>query len=167
MARFNGRTLLRGQIRTLTRNGYPVPEEAAQPPDTATQVTILGIDALDQSTNAKNIVKALNFETYCGVDGRTGIPSFYAQCEGGKSWAFTPVMPKDVGGNPMIPLEVYNGARGYLVLNVSENARVEENEKGQRGLTVRPEFLAFCKTKADADKFAAERAAKPAEPAKK
>ena len=163
MAKFNGRSLLRGQIRALARpNGYAVAEEPAR----EEKVTVLGIDALDQSVNAKTVVKPLGFETYCGVDGATGIPSFYAQISGGKSWAFTPVMPKDVGGNPMIPLEVYNGARGYLVLLVSENARVEENEKGQRKLSVRPEFLAFCKTAEDARKFA-ESYGKPAEPAKK
>lgn len=164
MAQFNGRSLLRGQVRALARpNGYAVAAEPA-PQET---VTRLSLDALDGAQNAKTTPKALGFECYCGIDSRTGIASFYAQLAGGKSFSCTPVMPKDLMGNPMEQPNVYNGSHGYLVLKISENAQLEENSRGQRTLTVRPEFLAFTKT-LDEAKAAEAEALKPAakQPAK-
>lgn len=153
MAQFNGRSLLRGQIRALARpNGYAVAAEPApQEP-----VTRLSLDALDGAQNAKTKPKALGFECYCGIDSRTGIASFYAQLAGGKSFSCTPVMPKDLMGNPTEQPNVYNGSHGYLVLRISENAMLEENSRGQRTLTVRPEFLAFAKTPEEAKAAEAE-----------
>lgn len=158
MAQFNGRSLLRGQIRALARpQGYAVAAEPA--PQEA--VTRLSLEALDGAVNAKKTPKALGFECYCGIDSRTGIASFYAQLAGGKSFSCTPVMPKDLMGNPMEQPNVYNGSHGYLVLVISENAQLEENSRGQRTLTVRPEFLAFTKTLEEAKAAEAE-ALKPA-----
>jgi len=159
MSRFNGRSLLRGQVR-VNRGGYvednPAPEQE--------KVTLMGLDALDGAKNAATIVKPLGFECYCKIDSRTGIASFFAQIDGGKSWSFTPVMPKDIMGNVLEQPNVYNGARGYLVLRISVNAKTEENSRGQRSLTVRPEFIAFAET-AEAAKAKAAEVQQP--PAKK
>lgn len=158
MSTINARAFLRSQIRALQRNQTPA---AAAAGITEEPVTRLTLDALDSAECAKKVRKALKFEVYCGVDSRTGIASFYAQLAGGKSFAVTPVMPKDIMGNPVDQPNVFNGSHGFLTLLISENAQVEENSRGQRTLTVRPEFIGFSKTLDEALALEKEPAAAP------
>lgn len=157
MSTINARAFLRSQIRAIQRGqtaaGAGVPAEEP--------VTRLSLDALDSAENAKKTRKALKFELYCGIDSRTGIASFYAQLAGGKSFSVTPVMPKDIMGNALDQPNVYNGSHGFLTLLISENAQLEENSRGQRTLTVRPEFVGFSKTLDEALALEKEPAAAP------
>lgn len=166
MSTINARAFLRNQIRAIQR-GQAAADTAGAAPE---QVTRFGLDALDGAENAKKARKALKFELYCGIDSRTGIASFYAQLAGGKSFAVTPVMPKDIMGNPLDQPNVFNGSHGYLTLLISENAQVEENSRGQRTLTVRPEFVGFSKSLEEAlalEKEPAEKKEPAAAPQKK
>lgn len=143
MNTMNARAALRSQIRAIQRNQAPAAEAVGAGVE---PVTRLSLDVLDKSECAKKVRKALKFELYCGIDARTGIASFYAQLAGGKSFSVTPVMPKDIMGNAVVQPNVYNGSHGFLTLLISENAQVSENQRGQRALTVRPEFLGFSTT---------------------
>lgn len=158
MNNLNARAFLRSQIRAIQRNQVPV---AAGAGVTEEPITRLAIDSLDSAECAKKKRKALKFEMYCGIDSRTGIASFYAQLAGGKSISVTPVMPKDIMGNALEQPNVYNGSHGFLTLLISENAQIEENSRGQRTLTVRPEFIGFSKTLEEALELEKEPAAAP------
>lgn len=159
MSTINARAVLRSQIRAIQRGQAPAAAAGA----VEEPVTRLSIDALDSAECAKKVRKALKFEMYCGIDSRTGIASFYAQLAGGKSISVTPVMPKDIMGNALDQPNVYNGSHGFLTLLISENAQLEENSRGQRILTVRPEFIGFSKTLDEALELEKE----PAAPQKK
>lgn len=139
-------SMLRNNIVRLARTNRPqITADAEEKPK-----TLRGLDCLDKLGVADEHLKALPFEMRCGI--KNGIAIFFAQLKGGKSIGVTPVMPKDEYGNPLTPDNVANGASGYLVLKVSENAKIAEDDNGRMDFTVRPTFVAFEPNKADADK---------------
>lgn len=137
-----------------------------------------GLDALDGAEDAGMIAKVFKFKVHCCITARNNMhPTFVAQLNGKQSFFVCPLMPHDPYGNELTPERVANGAEGYLVMAVSENAEFEEDANGQNTLTVRPEFWSFPETYAEALKDAealkaelarrAEEARKALEPAKK
>ena len=162
MARFNAKSLLRGQIRAASRAAYGQ-EVIVEAPQEEPK-TFQSIDDLKSLTAAGKRVMSLRFETYCEIN-QHGITRFHQQMSDGSRFSCTPVMPKDMMGNDMRQPGVYNSATGYLVLRVSDNAKLSRTEDGQLGISVRPEFVAFVPTAEEAEKL--EAASNPKAAAKK
>lgn len=161
MSRLNARSLLRGQIRAAASRAYS--QEIVEAPQEEPK-TYQDINDLKSLTAAGKKVMALRFETYCEVN-QHGITRFHQQMSDGSRFSCTPVMPKDMMGNDMRQPGVYNSATGYLVLRVSDNAKLSRTEDGQLGISVRPEFVAFVATAEEAEKL--EAASNPKAAAKK
>ena len=160
MARLNARSLLRGQIRAASR-AYGQ-QEVEAPQEEPKTYQDLGMLSTLKAAGKK--VMALRFETYCEVN-KHDIKIFHQDLEGNSHFACTPVMPKDLMGNEVPQPGVYNGAHGYLVLRVSDNAKLSITGDRQLGISVRPEFVAFVPTAEEAEKL--EAASNPKAPAKK
>ena len=149
MARLNARSLLRGQILAASRAyGQQEVVEAQEPK------TFQDINDLKSLKAAGKKVIALGFKCYCEVN-QYGITRFHQQMSDGSRFSCTPVMPKDMMGNDMRQPGVYNSASGYLVLRVSDNAKLSIAGDGQLGISVRPEFVAFVATAEEAEKLEA------------
>ena len=159
MAKLNATTLLRGQISAASR-AYGQQEMVETPQEEPK--TFQDLSDLRSFRAAGKRVMALQFECYCKVDSRTGIHSFHQQLENGMSFSCTPVMPKDLMGNEVSQPGVYNGAHGYLVLRVSDNAKLSRTETGRLEISVRPEFVAYVPTLEEAEKLEAASNPKPA-----
>ena len=163
MARLNARSLLRGQIRAAASRAYGQQEVVVEAPQEEPK-TFQDINDLKSLTAAGKKVMALRFETYCEIN-QHGITRFHQQMSDGSRFSCTPVMPKDMMGNDMRQPGVYNSATGYLVLRVSDNAKLTRTDDGQLGISVRPEFVAFVPTVEEAEKL--EAASNPKAAAKK
>ena len=153
MAKLNARSLLRGQIRAAASRAYGQQEMVEAPQEEPK--TFQDLSDLRAFRAAGKRVMALQFECYCKVDSRTGIHSFHQQLENGMSFSCTPVMPKDLMGNEVSQPGVYNGAHGFLVLRVSDNAKLSRTETGRLEISVRPEFVAYVPTLEAAEKLEA------------
>ena len=149
MAKLNARSLLRGQIRAAASRAYG--QETVEAPQEEPK-TYQDINDLKSLTAAGKKAMALRFECYCEIN-QHGITRFHQQMSDGSRFSCTPVMPKDMMGNDMRQPGVYNSATGYLVLRVSDNAKLSRTEDGQLGISVRPEFIAFVSTAEEALKL--------------
>ena len=161
MAKLNARSLLRGQIRAASRayGQQEVVEALQEKPKTYQELSMLST-----LKAAGKKVMALGFECYCEVN-KYDIKIFHQDLEGNSHFSCTPVMPKDLMGNEVPQPGVYNGARGFLVLRVSDNAKLSITGDGQLGISVRPEFVAFVASAEEAEKL--EAASNPKAAAKK
>lgn len=101
------------------------------------QSTLVNMDVLDNLETAGTIKKALGFPVTCAI--KQGQAVFFAQLKGGKRFACTPVMPKAADGSVLAPP---NGEQGYLTIELSENANLQETA-GKYEFSVRPVFLDF------------------------
>lgn len=70
---------------------------------------------------AGTIRKKIPFPVTCGFV--RGVPTFFAQLKGGKRFGVVPVMPRNGAGEPICP--ALNGERGFLTIEMSENAQFE------------------------------------------
>lgn len=119
------------------------------------QATLVKMDVLDALETAGTVTKELHFPVTCAI--KQGQAIFFAQLKGGKRFSCTPVMPKATDGSILAPP---NGEQGYLTIELSENANLQETA-GKYEFSVRPVFLDFESVKAREARTAAP-TAKPA-----
>lgn len=157
-------SMMRNTIRTQARASLR-PQIIQTEPEKEQPKALTGLDALDTVELSDTVVKLLPFKCTCGIKNNS--VAFFAQLKGGKSFGANPVMPKDEYGNPLMPDNVVNSKTGYLVVEVSANAKIAVYEGGRMEFTLRPTFVAFEPELEAAKAAEAAETAKIAEEAKK